>query len=158
MLIALRYRSMTIDIRIKHPLQRFLDRHGISQSELARAVHISRETVNRWIRWRNLPVGENLIRTVDFARSFEAQLEAHELFPTNLRRGLSADPSDIARSWGEECAICRVPWSVETEHLPLALLHPEIGSHPVGGLCQACARKTGTDPTVEPEPDSTRRS
>lgn len=140
----------------KHPLQRFLDRHGLSQSDLARAMHISRETVNRWIRWHNIPVGENLIRAVAFAKRFESHLEAHQLFPTSARhRESRADSCDITSSWGEGCAICEVPWNEATEHLPLALLHPEIGTHPAGDLCQACARRTGTDPTLEPtEPRS----
>ena len=144
----------------KHPLQRFLDRHDLSQSDLARAMHISRETVNRWIRRHNIPVGENLIRAVDFAKRFEPHLEAHELFPTSARyREPRTGFSEITSSWGEGCAICEVPWNEATEHLPLALLHPEIGTHPAGDLCQACARRTGTDPTdeqAEPgsEPDS----
>ena len=134
----------------KHPLQRFLDRHDLSQSDLARAMHISRETVNRWIRGHNIPVGENLIRAVDFAKHFEPHLEAHELFPTSApHRESGADLSEIAGAWGEECPICKVPWNEATEHLPLALLHPEIGTHPAGDLCQACARRTGTDPTDE---------
>lgn len=134
----------------KHPLQSFLDRHGLSQTDLARAMHISRETVNRWIRGHNIPAGENLIRAVDFAKGFESHLEAHQLFPTSARHCDSlAGSSEITSPWGEACAICEVPWNEATEHLPLALLHPEIGTHPAGDLCQACAQRTGTDPTDE---------
>ena len=134
-----------------HPLQRFLDRHGISQVELAKEVHLSRETVNRWVRRRNLPVGENLLRTVEFAKRFEAGVEAHELFPPIApKRKSSAGALGLEESWGEGCAICEVPWNEAPEHLPLALLHPEIGTHPAGDLCQACARRTGTAPTDEP--------
>ncbi|MCP4202266.1 MAG: helix-turn-helix domain-containing protein [bacterium] len=141
-----------------HPLQRFLDRHGLSQSELARTVRVSRETVNRWVRGRNLPVGENLIRAIDFARRFEPRLEARELFPPIARpRGLSEESSGLTERWGEACVICRVAWNADTEHLPLALLHPEIGNHPAGGLCETCARRAGVDPTDEsPEPDRER--
>ena len=135
----------------RHNLQRFLDRHDLSQSELARAVHVSRETVNRWVRGRNLPVGANLLRTVEFAKRFEARLEAHELFPSGApKRESGVIPIGLEEDWGEGCAICEVPWNEATEHLPLALLHPEIGAHPAGDLCQACAQRTGTDPTDEP--------
>lgn len=138
-------------MRSKHPLQRFLDRHGLSQTELARAVHTSRETVNRWVRGRNLPVGQNLIRALGFAKRFEARVEAHELFPAPIRGAMSRQGgAQIDEAWGEACPICRVPWNEETEHLPLALLHGEIGNHPAGDLCEGCARRTGTDPTRDP--------
>lgn len=146
-------------MRSKHPLQRFLDRHGLSQTEMARAVDTSRETVNRWVRGRNLPVGENLIRALGFAKRFEDRLEAHELFPPSLAPRRKQVPApDLDGTWGEACPICEVPWNEATEHLPLALLHAEIGNHPAGGLCEGCARRTGSDPTEDRRKGDTKRT
>ena len=38
------------------------------------------------------------------------------------------------------CAVCRIPWDTTTEHLPIAVLFPGLEGHPVGDLCEGCAR------------------
>lgn len=142
---------MRVDMYRKHPLQQFLDRHRLSQTELAKSIEVSRETVNRWIRGRTVPEGRNLLRTITFAKRFEPSLEAHELFPTRADTPAPATEEEVlCASWGHECALCRVPWDLATEHLPLALLHPEIGSHPIGDLCESCARQIAGEHDNEP--------
>ncbi len=135
-------------MRRTHPLQRFLDRHRLSQSHLALAIGVTRETVNRWIRQHTVPGGTNLLRVMSFAREIEPGLDAGELFapPAQCPEPASAEER-LIQMWGLECSLCRVPWDLATEHLPLGLLDPGLEAHPLGDLCEACARRVELDRT-----------
>ena len=114
-------------MRRKHPLQRFLDRHSLSQSELAISIDVRRETVNRWIRGKNVPEGLNLMRTIAYLKSYEPSVEAHDLFPASA--SLSDRVSRLEpelKDWGRACALCRVPWDLTSEHLPAACIDTRI--------------------------------
>ncbi|MFQ5526454.1 MAG: helix-turn-helix transcriptional regulator [Thermoanaerobaculia bacterium] len=134
----------------RHPLQLFLNRHRVSQSELARAIGVTRETVNRWIRRNTVPAGTNLLRTLAFAKRFESTIDAQDLFSN---RSKPADERSIEQligeRWGHHCALCEVPWDLQSEHLPLAMLVPDLGSHPAGDICESCARKVAAESNDE---------
>ncbi len=139
-------------MRRTHPLQRFLDRHRLSQSQLARAIGVTRETVNRWIRQHTVPGGSNLLRVISFAREIEPGLEPGKLFPSPPRsREPGSDEERLIQNWGFECAICRLPWDLATEHLPLGFLDPGLEGHPLGDLCEGCARRVGPDRAEAPQ-------
>lgn len=125
----------------KQPLQQFLDRHRLSQSDLAAALGVSRETVNRWVGGHTLPVANNLLNLLAFAKALESKTEVRDLFQGSSASKVSVERNRSAtEGFGDACAVCRVPWDTATEHLPVALLFPALGGHPVGDLCESCAR------------------
>ncbi len=159
-------------MHINRALARFLARHDLRQTTLAEAVGVSRETVNRWIRRGTLPAGANLVAVLEFARAFEPSIRTEDLFGngrprrprTTRRRRVGAtrppwldlrpelDPlyehvllRAIEHSWGSACPICRLPWHVPSEHLPLALVWPGLGRSVLGDVCEACAVKVGIE-------------
>jgi transcriptional regulator with XRE-family HTH domain len=61
-------------------LRAFLDRHELSQKELAEAVSLSEATVSRIINGENDPRKENIDALLRFCRTIEPTISYDELF------------------------------------------------------------------------------
>lgn len=70
-------------------IDRVLRHNRLRQKDVAGAMGVSRTTVWLWVHGRSEPTGTNLIRLVEYLRSFEPGISAEDLLgpaPTETRR------------------------------------------------------------------------
>lgn len=140
------------------PLLAFLARNNLPQARFAQAIGVARETVNRWIHRGTTPTARTVIAALALARTYEPEITLEGLFgfdfgPADPKRGAPSTGPDYKRlcyqllelCWGRACSLCKIPWDVESEHLPLSVLNPDLGFRPNGDLCESCARRMGAE-------------